>query len=129
MLVGEHAVEHQDLLSLRMAVRAKRRRGVIAHDGGDPAEFAIDEVKALAPYRGAGARLPIHGGGVHSGWLAEVGVQAVVHGRFLPSSPRQPRIIPVTSECAAGRDRTLATRQYRPHLLKAPDRKRAESGK
>src|SRR3546814_16321769 len=36
MLVGEHAVEHQDLLSLRMAVRAKRRRGVIAHDGGDP---------------------------------------------------------------------------------------------
>src|SRR3546814_12312052 len=54
MLVGEHAVEHQDLLSLRMAVRAKRRRGVIAHDGGDPAEFAIDEVKALAPYRGAG---------------------------------------------------------------------------
>src|SRR3546814_12759623 len=52
MLVGEHAVEHQDFLSLRMAVRAKSRRGVIAHDGGDPAELAIDEVKAHAPSSG-----------------------------------------------------------------------------
>ena len=35
VFVGEHALEHEDLLSLRMVVRWKVRVGLVAHDRGD----------------------------------------------------------------------------------------------
>src|SRR3546814_4142497 len=74
-----------------MAVRMEGRIGVVAHDRGDAAELAVHEVEALAPHTGAGAGLPRHGRGIHAGRPAEVGIQAVAHGRILSRIPAATR--------------------------------------
>src|SRR3546814_20941166 len=77
VLVGEHAVEHQDLRALRMAVRMEGRIGVVAHDRGDTAELAVHEVEALGPHPGVGAGITRSDSGTNAGRTAQHGK----HGR------------------------------------------------
>jgi hypothetical protein len=87
VFVGEDTVENQDLLALRMPVLMEGGVRVIAHDRGDAAEFAIDQIQALAPDCGAGACLPLHLRRVHGGRTAEIRIEAVAHSassRYLP---------------------------------------------
>src|SRR5688572_3532634 len=52
VLVGEYALEHQDLLSVGMVVRGEPRAGLVAHDGSNLARFRTShQMHALTPYR------------------------------------------------------------------------------
>src|SRR4029079_19020316 len=61
VLVGEHAVEHENLLSVRMIVSGKPRVRLVAnHRCHLPRFRRSDEVYALAPHRSAPTPTPPH---------------------------------------------------------------------
>src|SRR5215510_4028398 len=68
VLVGEHALEHEDLLAVGMIVRREARARLVAHDGSDLARLGrTHEVDPLAPNGAAGAWRPGHPGRVGHG--------------------------------------------------------------
>src|SRR5687768_3539126 len=89
-LVGEHALEHEDLLSVGMIVRGEPRTGLVAHDGSDLARLgASHQMHALTPYRRARARRPLHPGGVYYRADGEIAVDCTAHHvRFSRAVPR-----------------------------------------
>src|SRR5437879_10851701 len=61
MLVGEHALEHENLLPLGMIVRRKPRARLVAHDRRNLARLRrTHQVDSLAPDRPARTRRPLH---------------------------------------------------------------------
>src|SRR5258708_30554141 len=61
MLVGEHALEHENLLSLGMIVRRKLRAWLVAHHRRNLARLRrTHQVDSLTPDRSAHARRPLH---------------------------------------------------------------------
>src|SRR5207302_5688689 len=60
MFVGEHALEHENLLSLEMIVRRKPRAWLVAHDRGNLARLRrTHQVDSLTPDRPARTRRPL----------------------------------------------------------------------
>src|SRR3977135_601551 len=81
MLVGEHALEHENLLSVGMIVRRKLRAWLVAHDRRNLARLRrTHQVDSLAPDRPAWTRRPLHPGRVGHGPDGEIPVDCLTHG-------------------------------------------------
>src|SRR5437016_14068449 len=81
MFVGEHALEHENLLSLRMIVRRKPRAWLVAHDGRNLARLRrAHQVDSLTPHRPARTRRPLHPSRVCHGPDGEIPVDCLTHG-------------------------------------------------
>src|SRR5207302_11251329 len=81
MFVGEHALEHENLLSLGMIVRRKPRAWLVAHDRGNLARLRrTHQVDSLAPDRPARTRRPLHLSRVGHGPDGEIPVDCLTHG-------------------------------------------------
>src|SRR6059036_626243 len=82
MFVGEHALEHENLLSLGMIVRRKPRAWPVAHDRGNLARLRrTHQVDPLTPDRPARTRRPLHPSRVGHGPDGEIPVDCLTHGR------------------------------------------------
>ena len=61
MFVGEHALKHENLLSLGMVVRRKPRTWLVAYDRGNLARLrGTHQVDSLTPDRSARTPRPLH---------------------------------------------------------------------
>jgi len=81
-LVGKHAVEHKDFLTIGMGMGRKPAVWIITHNRCHAPGFSgTAPVKALAPDAGAGACLPFHCGCVGVSRLGEIAVEAFGHVR------------------------------------------------
>src|SRR5882762_4204801 len=81
MLVGEHALEHENLLSLGMIVRRKPRAWLVAHDRRNLARLRrTHQVDSLAPDRSARTRRPLHPCRVGHGPDGQIPVDCLSHG-------------------------------------------------
>ena len=101
VLVGEHALEHEDLFAVRMLVRMKRRARLVAHDRRHLSRLdGADEVHALAPHRTARARRPVHRRRIDGDARAEIAVDRnrSIHPRYVTRS----RSTDATNERARG---------------------------
>src|SRR2546426_2847647 len=75
VFVGEHALEHENLLSLGMIVRRKPRAWLVAHDRRNLARLRrTHQVDSLSPNRPARTRRPFHPGRVGHGPDGEIPV-------------------------------------------------------
>src|SRR3954447_3735018 len=96
VLVGEHALQHEDLFALGMIVRREPRPGLIAHDGSDlPGLGRAHQVNALAPHRSGRAGRPGHPGRVGYGPDREISVDRPAR----TTSP--PRRTPLRASCGS----------------------------
>ena len=86
VLVGEDAVQHEDLLAVGMLVGRKAAARIVAHEARHPAALgAAAELQALAPYTRSGARLPRHGAGIDDHSLGEIFVELLWRAHPLAS--------------------------------------------
>src|SRR2546427_9866251 len=85
MLIGEHALEHENLFSLGMIVRRKPRARLVAHDRRNLARLRrTHQVDSLAPDRPARTRRPFHPSRVGHGPDGELPVdRADAHSSLL----------------------------------------------
>src|SRR2546430_1517202 len=81
MFVGEHALKHENFLSLGMIMRRKLRVRLVTHDRCNLARFGrTHQVDSLTPDRSARTRHPLHLSRVDHGADREITVDCVTHG-------------------------------------------------
>ena len=91
VLVGEHAVEHEDLFAVRVVVAMKRRARLVANDGRHlPGLGRPDEMHALSPDRAARARRPLHRRGVDGDANREIAVDRLTAHALYGTRMREP---------------------------------------
>src|SRR5437016_4102482 len=80
MLVGKHAIEYENFLSVGMIMLRKTRVWLVSHDRSDLARFRwTHQMHALAPDRPARSRRPFHPGRIGHGTDGEVPVDWLTH--------------------------------------------------
>ena len=80
LLIGEHAVQHQYLFAVGMAMFRKTRIPVVANDGRHLSGFrGSDPMNAFAPDAAARARRPRHRSGVYRAQRIQVTMNRIRH--------------------------------------------------
>src|SRR5215472_12981426 len=86
VFIREHAVENEDLLSVRMIVRRKGGPWFVADDGSYLARFrCAHQVDALAPDRSARTRRPLHSTCIDHDTNGKVSIDRLRHGVLVRS--------------------------------------------
>src|SRR5271156_4602914 len=81
VFVGEHALEHEDLLSFGMIMFRKPRAWLVTHEGRNLARLRrTHQMDSLPPDRHARTRRPLHSSCVDHGPDGEIPINCLNHG-------------------------------------------------
>src|ERR1700676_1362688 len=109
MFVGEHALEHENLLPVGMIMLRKPRVWLVAHDGGNLARLRRPhQVDSLPPDGPARTRRPLHPSRIGHGPHGKIPVDCLIHGvlfsRDWSTTVARSTILPASHERATLND-------------------------